>query len=114
MRRKLLALASITTVLLLTVVGPAMATKPGTDPDLVDGHKITICHVTNSATNPFVVITIDIAAWHSDGPRGHSPDHHVNHKTGDHDQLWDSVTETCVDDEIPPTTTTTTTDTQPT
>jgi len=86
-------------LLSLTVMAPALATKPGSGPD--EGHKITICHVTNSATNPYVVITIDVAAWHSDGEEGHSPEHHVNHKTGDHDVVWDEVTG--CDDETPPT-----------
>jgi len=106
MRRRKIAFAATTVVLVLSIMGPALATPPGTNPDLIDGHKITICHVTNSATNPYVVITIDIAAWHDEGNQGHSPDQHVNHKTGQHDQLWDAATETCVD-ETPPTTTTT-------
>jgi hypothetical protein len=43
-------------------LAPAMATKPGTsDEAAVAGHKVTICHATNSASNPFVVITIDVA-----------------------------------------------------
>lgn len=104
MRRRLITLAATGAMLVLSVMGPALATKPGTDPDLIDGHKITICHVTNSATNPFVVITIDIAAWHNnDDSVGHSPEHHVNSKTGQHDQLWDEDTEECVDETTPPT-----------
>ncbi|MDP9494312.1 MAG: hypothetical protein M3P87_03640 [Actinomycetota bacterium] len=106
MRRRKIAFATTTVVLVLSIMAPALATKPGTNPDLIDGHKITICHVTNSATNPYVVITIDIAAWDNEGDERHSPDHHVNRKTGQHDQVWDPVTETCVD-ETPPTTTTT-------
>lgn len=70
----------------------ALATKPGTDPDAVDGHKITICHATNSATNPYVVITIDVAAWSTSGDVGHSPNHHVNSKTGDADKVWNEIT----------------------
>jgi hypothetical protein len=43
-------------------LAPAMATKPGTsDEAAVAGHKVTICHATNSASNPFVVMTIDEA-----------------------------------------------------
>jgi hypothetical protein len=87
MRRRVITLVTTIALLMLSVVGPAMATPPGND----DGHKITICHVTNSASNPFVVITIDVAAWHAEGQVGHSPDHHVNHKTGDHDVVWDEV-----------------------
>jgi hypothetical protein len=35
-----------------------------------------------------VVITIDIAAWDSGGNERHSPNHHVNSKTGDFDRVW--------------------------
>lgn len=106
MRRRLITLVTTISLLVLSIMGSALATKPGTDPDLIDGHKITICHVTNSATNPYVVITIDIAAWQDAGSEGHSPEHHVNQKTGDHDVIWDVATGACAD-ETPPTTTTT-------
>jgi ABC-type sugar transport system substrate-binding protein len=97
MKRRLIIAASMAALLVLTVMGPVLATKPGTDPDLIDGHKITICHVTNSAQNPFVVITIDIAAWQNEGDEGHSPDHHINKKTGQQDAVWDEATGTCVE-----------------
>ena len=42
----------------------AGATKP---PD----HKITICHATDSYTNPYVVITVDVASVHFAGHEGH-------------------------------------------
>jgi hypothetical protein len=45
-----------------------------------------------------VVITIDAAAWHTEGEVGHSPDHHVNQETGDHDVIWDEVNG-CADDD---------------
>jgi hypothetical protein len=44
----------------------ASATKP--DPD----HKITICHATASASNPYVVISVDIASIVGDSGHGHS------------------------------------------
>jgi len=91
MRRRAITLATTIALLVLMVAGPAMATPPGSDPELVDGHKITICHVTNSASNPFVVITVDIAAWHDGGEVGHSPEHHVSDKTGLHDVVWDEI-----------------------
>lgn len=95
MRRKLITLVTTVSLLTLSVIGPALATQPGSSPDLEDGHKITICHATNSATNPYVVITIDIAAWHEEGGEvGHSPDHHFNQKTGDRDKFWDE-TDSC-------------------
>ncbi len=106
MRKRLITLVATISLAVLGLMAPALATKPGTNPELIDGHKITICHVTNSDTNPYVVITIDISAWHDEGNQGHSPEHHVNHKTGQHDQLWDAATWTCVD-ETPPTTTNT-------
>jgi hypothetical protein len=91
MRRKLITLVTTVSLLTLSVMGPALATRPGSSPDLEDGHKITICHATNSETNPYVVITIDIAAWNDEGGHGHSPEHHVNRTTGDHDVVWDAT-----------------------
>ena len=49
-----------------TTASVAAATKP--DP----GHKVTICHATASATNPYVVITVDIASIVGDDGHGHS------------------------------------------
>ena len=37
-------------------------------------HKVTICHATSSATNPFVVITVDVASLLSE--RGHDGHEH--------------------------------------
>lgn len=52
------ALAALLLGVSLVVIGlqPAAATKP--DP----GHKVTLCHRTGSATNPYIVITTDIAS----------------------------------------------------
>ncbi len=36
--------------------------------------QITICHVTNSATNPYVVIEVDLAAFDGEGKNDHA--HH--------------------------------------
>lgn len=49
---------------LLVAVPMAGATKP---PD----HKITICHATDSNTNPYVVITVDVASTKFAGHEGH-------------------------------------------
>jgi hypothetical protein len=92
MKRRLITLVTVLSMLVLGLMAPAMATKPGTDPGAIDGHKITICHATNSATNPYVVITIDVAAWDGGGEVRHSPDHHVNSKTGDVDKVWSEDT----------------------
>lgn len=55
-----------------TVAGPVDAKPKGND----GGQSVTICHVTNSATNPYVVITIDEAAWDGVGANDHT--HHVS------------------------------------
>lgn len=52
-----------------------------TQPDENNEHKVTICHRTNSASNPYVKITVDEAA--ADGVAGNSgqePDHFGEHK----------------------------------
>ncbi len=63
--RRVLAASAIVAPLL--VMPAASAT-----PDHGDGHTVTICHVTNSATNPFVVITVDVAAFDGEGHNDHT------------------------------------------
>jgi hypothetical protein len=58
MSRPTMLLAAVAGIALslLYLVGSALATEP--DPL----HKVTICHRTNSVTNPYVVITVDEAS----------------------------------------------------
>ena len=45
------------------VAAPTLASKPATpNSGLVGDHKVTICHATSSDTNPWLVITVDIAS----------------------------------------------------
>ena len=52
--------------------GPGGGTGGGTEPD---AKKVTFCHATGSATNPYEVITTAEQAWlhgHKDGHNGHA------------------------------------------
>lgn len=71
--RKMMAIGGAVCAAALTLSsGAAMATQPvegatfdfstWSDYMLVDGHKATYCHRTGSATNPYVIITSDIAS----------------------------------------------------
>ena len=65
--------------ILAAVVAPSatMASKP------IDGeHKVTICHRTNSDTNPYVVITVDVAS------AGENVDGHASEHLG---PVWDAT-----------------------
>ncbi len=69
-------------MLLAARAAPAAATKPDQGTDLVDGHKITICHATRSLSNPYVVITIDLAAWNNPDDPNYHGDNHTRTKDG--------------------------------
>ncbi len=66
----------------VAVVGAASAV-PGLAKPPADGdHKVTICHVTGSERNPWVVITIDRSAWDGEGANDHT--HHEKNGRSDH------------------------------
>lgn len=73
MRRTMLLVAAMA-ALFAAIAVPAAARPPAA----FDGgeDKVTICHATNSLTNPYVVITIDAAAWND--PDFNGPKHGVN------------------------------------
>lgn len=70
--RKFAALAATLALVSVLFVAPASATPKNAGGE----HTITICHVTNSATNPYVVITVDVAAFDGEGKNDHA--HHVS------------------------------------
>jgi len=82
MRRTMLLVAAMAALFAAFAV-PAAARPPAA----FDGgeDKVTICHATNSLTNPYVVITIDAAAWNPDqdfnGPK-HGEILHAREKDG--------------------------------
>jgi hypothetical protein len=69
-----LVVAGLTTAALVAP-SSASATQPGKDGE----HKVTICHRTNSVTNPYVVITVDYSG--ADGGLVHDNGNgdHTNH-----------------------------------
>jgi hypothetical protein len=72
--------ASLVAVLAMVLAAFAPAAFATPD-DHGDTGKITLCHATSSASNPYVVITIDPAAIFKQGHDGHEgpifdPDHH--------------------------------------
>ena len=66
--KRILAAFGVTSVALLGTSVAALAV-PEDPPG--GGEKITICHATGSATNPYVVITIDVNGLHGHGNANH-------------------------------------------
>jgi ABC-type sugar transport system substrate-binding protein len=69
-RGRLIAATSVAALLMALWAIPAGAT-PADDGE----HQVTICHVTESAGNPYVLITVDVAAFDGEGNNDHT--HHV-------------------------------------
>jgi hypothetical protein len=68
--RALLAAAAATAVLVLAagLVIPLAANATQPDPE----HKVTLCHATQSASNPYSLVTVDVAAVLDGGHGDHT------------------------------------------
>lgn len=104
-RRRQFGLVAALVMVVGLFASTASATKPDPASELVDGHKIWICHTTRSLSNPYVKILIDIAAWDIADPdsNDHGPEHHLREKDG---VIWGDYALENPDDEctldIPP------------
>jgi hypothetical protein len=64
-------------ILTSLAVGAMLVPAAAATPPNGNGHKVTICHQTHSATNPVVVITVDRASFDlNPSLQGHYPPHH--------------------------------------
>ena len=60
-----------------SVIGAMIAAPAGAAP--VKAHKVTICHRTNSITNPYTKITVDESSADGSGTAKGQGDHYINH-----------------------------------
>lgn len=78
----LLAATAALALSLAYLVRPALATEG-------DPHKVTICHRTNSVTNPYVVETVDVASVDGDNGNDNGKGDHLMEHLG---PVWDANT----------------------
>lgn len=81
--RRALGICAVAGAAAAAAVGPAFATQPNSNDNLVEGpyvengHMVTICHRTG-ADDKFVVITVDVAAING----GEASDHDNHNQVG--------------------------------
>lgn len=82
MEKRILLTSTLVAFLGLSVVifgsSHAFATQPNDD----DNHKVTICHRTNSITNPYVIETVDVASVDGDTSNDNGNGDHLAEHTG--------------------------------
>ena len=78
MARKLRVIVAVAALATSLFAASASVASGGADGD----HKILICHVTHSESNPYVVIEVDQSAFDGNGDNDHS-----QHVFGDYEDV---------------------------
>lgn len=76
-------LRKVLTVMVGGACAIALALPAAATPRVGGEHKVTICHVTNSATNPYVVIEVDVAAFDGEGANDHTQHGDAEYEAGE-------------------------------